>query len=93
MNPHPRKIRYGKPCMVKLRGIIAKHFISVPVEALHAMNFTGYKVDILLSTKMHFFKEALASLLPYGGDFNIREKLETINKNLFLNDFLYTLLD
>ena len=42
---------------------------------------------------MAFFSEALEVMFPYGTDLSIGEKVETLNKNLFLNEFLYNFLD
>ena len=67
-----------------------KHFVTVSLDELQAMKFTA-KVNVLLIAVMQNFKHALDIMYP--DETNIGYKLDAINKNLFVNDFLYQILD
>ena len=74
-----------------MRELVAKHFMTCKLKELEQKKFS-YKVDVLLATKMMFFREALETMFP-GSDRSIGEKLDSLNKNLFINEFLYGILD
>ena len=53
----------------------------------------SYKVQVLLAAKMAVFAESLELLFPTAKTPSLGEKLDSLNKNLFINAFLYRILD
>ena len=56
------------------------------------MNFDT-KLNINLVAVMQKFKQALEAMYPNNNCSNIGLKMKKINKNLFLNDFLYSIVE
>ena len=59
------KANYKSPCLVKLREIIAKHFLSVSVEELtQNVDVETFSLPNLFADKFSEFKEALEGTFP-----------------------------
>ena len=84
-------IRYDHPAVEKFRRIVEKHLLSRPLTEIQKLSEN--RVDITLLGKMARFKDTLEHMFPEGDHGNIGSRLAKFGKNIFLNEFLYGILE
>lgn len=67
-----------------------KHFLTRTLAELHKMD--QQKIDVNLVTKLATFKDTLEQFFPDKSAWNIGIRCDEIDKNIFLNEFLYGIL-
>ena len=87
------KSRNTNATVNKGRKIIAKHFLSCELEDLKTLKIS-YKYQRVIEAKMADFIQALEVIFPIKSKFNaIGKKIDQLKKNIFINEFLYGILD
>ena len=78
------------PAIIKFQIIVERHFLKRTLAELHKIDES--KIDINLVTKLSSFKETLEEFFPAGNCWNIGIKFAENQKNIFMNEFLYGIL-
>mmetsp|Transcript_28842 Transcript_28842/g.43548 ORF Transcript_28842/g.43548 Transcript_28842/m.43548 type:complete len:212 (-) Transcript_28842:748-1383(-) len=80
------RIDYHSGPILKFRTIVAKHFLSKPLEEVEQMNLN--RVNMGLVVKISNLRTTLDEMLPT----NIGLKYTSLDKNLYENEFLQDML-
>jgi len=82
---------YQAPSIQKLRKLVEKHLLTrTTLEEIEKLD--KERVDLNQVAKMADFRGALESIFPAKELPNIGLKLQSLDKNIFLNEFLYNIL-
>lgn len=76
--------------VIKFQEIVEKHFMTKTLSQLHAMKQESFKWNKLI--KEELFKDSLEHFFPEKTFWNIGVKFDQVSRNLFLNEFFYTIL-